>query len=210
MEVYWYISSTKVNMLKGASFKSRLREISVAIKPPWLEIGATLQPEGDLLTELRTVKHHLESEVTIREFHDLPNDESPMVFSFSGQASRMSAENAYWVALQSGNTKLLLVGSPVRAIGAAATSPYGLSPSLDPLGAVEALFRGQANKQRQGPDICSSLDYVWKEVAQASLNTGMKTPKVDGLAIYAGAVDCDKVADTKRIVLGSPIYIRQI
>lgn len=209
MEVYWYISATKINMLKGSSLKSRLKEISLEIKPPWLEIGVTLQPGSDLLSELKRVKKHLESEVTIREFQDLPDDESPTVFSFSGQACRMCAENAYWAALRSGSSKLLLVGSPVHAIGAAPSSQHGLSPSLNPLGAVEAVFKRETEKPQPGPDLCSALDYVWKEVARPSLDGGMRMPKVEGLAIYAGAVDCDSGSDTKRIVLGSPIYIRQ-
>ncbi len=71
MEIYWYISTQKVKMLKGASANSRLRDISIQLKALWFEVGASLKRDDSLIKDLTDVRKKLQSAGGITEFQQL-------------------------------------------------------------------------------------------------------------------------------------------
>lgn len=216
LDLYWYISSAKVRMLKDSLPKSRLKDLSVKLKALWFEVGGSFKFDDSLVRDLKRIEKTLESEREIKEFQSLSDHESPAIFSFEGEAARMIDSGAYWVAVERNGTALLLVGSPANAIAGVPASAGRLSPSVDPLGAARAAFQDSSEKSPLPAPLPALLSYVWKTVSEPVIEGGLARPEIQGLAVFAGMFKSDPSSPHRiggeslaRIVVGSPIYIRQ-
>lgn len=214
--LYWYISSAKVRMLKDGLPKSRLKDLTVKLKALWFEVGGSFEFDDSLVRDLKRLEKALESEREIKEFQSLSDHESPAIFSFEGEAARIIDGGAYWVATERNGTALLLVGSPANAIAGVPAPAGRLSPSVDPLGAARAAFQDSSEKSPLPAPLPGLLSYIWQTVSEPLIEGGLARPKIQGLAVFAGMFKSDPTSlrgaggkSVARIVVGSPIYIRQ-
>lgn len=215
LDVYWYISDAKVQMLRDSLPKVPLKDLSLKLKALWLEVGGSFKFDKSLVRDLKRIEKTLESEQRIKEFHSLSDRESPAIFSFEGEGARMIDGGAYWVAVERKGTALLLVGSPANAITGAPGPAGRLSPSADPLAAARAAFQDSSENETVSASLPALLGYIWQTVSEPLIE-GLAQPKIQGLAVFAGMFKSDPTTlhgfggeGLARIVVGSPIYIRQ-
>jgi hypothetical protein len=132
----------------------------------------------------------------------------PNIFSFEGEAARKSSEGCYWVAMAKGIYALLLAGSPANAIGAG-TPQVDFEPSIDPVNAIQYLLKGFPVVAPEFRLACA-----WQTIMKGPFSTQRLTkPRVEGMAIFAEMFAMDKVdgwPNVERLVVGSPIYVRQV
>jgi len=216
---YWYISKAKLDLLKQAT--PRLLEglsVNLEFKLPFVSghLAGTDQPT--LIRDLERVVKKLESKGEIKSYSELGEGEAPVMVRFEGPAVRAVDSLTFWVATRSAESTLLLAGSAGYAIG---QPPGGtganISPSADPLGAVQAAFkRGSEEPSSPGMSLSSRLGYVWEEVMRDSLQSGATLPKAEGIAIFASSIPlpsglqlagCEGI---RQMVVGTPLYVRQI
>jgi hypothetical protein len=216
LDLYWYISNAKVRMLQDSLQKLPLRDISLKLKAFWLEVGGSFGFCDSLVRDLKRIEKKIESELEIKEFQSLSDREAPAIFSFEGEAARMVDAGAYWVAAERNGTALLLVGSPANAIGGAPASAGRLSPSADPIAAAKAAFQDSSEKVTLPMPLPALLSYIWQTVSEPLIEGGLGRPRIEGLAVFAGMFKSDPTSlhgtggeGLARIVVGSPIYIRQ-
>jgi hypothetical protein len=210
--VYWYISRPKVEFLKAKGSKWRFEEISFDLKLLSFEAGAKVQPNDALLRDLENVIRGIESENRVLTFESIPPGEAPNIFSFEGEAARRRSDGCYWVAMAKGPCALLLAGSATNAIGAA-TPQVDFSPSVDPVGAIQSLLKGS---HAGSPE--NSLPYAWQSIMEGPFAAASLTrPRVQGLGLFAEMFAVDPLQmgtthgeDVVRLVVGSPIYVRQL
>lgn len=207
MSVYWYVSTRKVQMLKGYSRFSNLMNLSITLKTMWLEVSASYQVDDKLERDVKNVERKLGSNA--EAFETLGNNEPPVVFSFAAEAARIVDADAFWMASKKNESALLLVGSASNAIGGP-TKTGEISPSADPLGACKVAFQG--GESASPMSVSSSLRYVWDTVMGTSEDM-ISWPRVEGLAVFAGIFNVEGSvtgsAVPARLVLGSPVFVRQ-
>lgn len=207
-EVYWYISADKVRMLKGAKARSAWKQLSLKLKLSLFEVETAVAFNDSLVRDLNALKKELARDQNIVAFQDLKPGTEGNIFSFAGEAARLLTSEALWIGTENGNSALLLVGAPRNAAGESRLKEGSLSPSLDPVGAVKALAQG-----KRQPTLVAALSYAWQEAMRDAIQGGAHFPRVEGLAIFAGAFELDRKLQNRptidRIVLGSPIYVRQ-
>ena len=210
--MYWYVSRTKVEALAQAKRgRGPLRSVGLKIKAPvLLEASAELAFDEDLRRDLQRVRKRLDRDPDVRAFDALDDDPGP-VFSFQGRAARALAEDAYLLALASGATALILVGSRWHVLGEVRDVPGIPGSSMgDPVGAVVGAF---ANPE-PGSDLLSGLSYAWQAVMRQGI-PGAVVPKIHGLALFGGSFPVDRRhtrradGNVTRLVVGSPIYVEQ-
>jgi hypothetical protein len=216
LDLYWYISGAKIRMLKDNLRKSPLKDLSVKLKALWFEVGGSFKFDDSLVRDLKRIEKTLESEQEIKEFQFLSDLESSAIFSFEGEAARMIDRDAYWVAVERNGTALLLVGSSANAIAGVPASSGRLSPSVDPLAAARAAFQDSSEKAPLPAPLPALLGYIRQTVSEPLTEGGLARPKIQGLAVFAGMFKSDPTSlrgvggkSLARIVVGSPIYIRQ-
>jgi hypothetical protein len=216
LDLYWYISRTKVQMLQDSLQKLPLRDMSLKLKAFWLEVGGSFGFDDSLVRDLKRVEKKLEYELEIKEFQSLSDRESPTIFSFEGEAARMVDSGAYWVAVERNSTALLLVGSPANAIGGVPAPAGRLSATVDPLAAARAAFEDSSEKTTLPMPLPAVLSYIWQTVSEPLVQGGLGGPRIQGIAVFAGMFKSDPTflhgigeEGLARIVVGSPIYIRQ-
>lgn len=207
-DVYWYISADKVRMLKGAKARSTWKQLSLKLKLSLLEVETGVAFSESLLRDLNSLKKELGRDQSIIPFQDLKAGAEGGIFSFAGEATRLLTRDALWIGTENQDSALLLVGAPRNAAGETRLKEGFLSPSLDPVGAVKALGQGE-----QQPSLVAALTFAWQEVMRDALVAGAHFPRVEGLAIFAGAFALDRPFENrptiKRVILGSPVYVRQ-
>src|SRR5436190_20933851 len=119
--MFWYISQEKLDVLNLMKEKKSFwpKKIELTLKEPFTssEIKLGSDTVSKLAERLQDVEKIYESEA-ILSFEQLSGNVLPQLCKFSGVASRLVDQNAFWVALQSNATALLLVGSATNAIGA--------------------------------------------------------------------------------------------
>jgi hypothetical protein len=213
--VYWYISKAKLDTLKKSLKKKFLSEkLSLTLKTPFIEAGASAQVNNEsLMQDLEKVIKTISLKMSPPMFPEFLGAEPPSIFFFRGKAVRMISEGKYWLALENKTTALLLAGSSSHAIGAHSESSTGLSPTLDPVGAVYNAFR----KLGETPKLAESLSYAWQEIMRPFVESEGTLPIVQGHAIFAATFEVHKPQMRRigrdylrRIVIGSPIYIQQV
>jgi len=207
LSLYWYVSPKKVEMLKGYSRFSNLKDLSITLNAMWLEVSASFQVDDKLETDVKNVERKVGPNA--EAFERLANNEPPVVFSFAAEAARMLDAGAFWMASKKNESALLLVGSASNAIGGP-DKTGAISPSADPLGACKVAFQG--GESTSPMSVSSSLTYVWNTVMRTS-EGAISLPRVEGLAVFAGIFKVEGsmtgVAVPARLILGSPVFIRQ-
>lgn len=125
------------------------------------------------MKDLQRVVKCLKADYEIKSLADLDDTESPIVMAFEGNAARQISEDVFWLAIEQGNSGLLLAGSAGFAIGASAKPEHVLSPSADPVGAVKAAFKqnGELPDSLGGVrmPLSGSLSYAWRTLMADSL-----------------------------------------
>lgn len=210
---YWYISGSKVEMLKSRSFRLALKSVVIKLGFPGVgggEVSFALTDE--IKRDAQELERKARSAAEIKPFDLLGDSESPDKFWFDCQAARLVDSDAFWVAGRKGASALLLVGSSSNAISGPPVQNGRISPSMDPLGACRAAFEGTA---KAGPVEASvALTYAWDEVMATLPEGTLAIPRVEGLAVFAGTfrLEGSRTTDASlphRLVLGSPIYVKQ-
>lgn len=219
MDIYWYISKAKLDLLKDQSpgFLSGITA-QLSFKLPFVSgsVSGTDQPR--LVKDLQRVIKRLKADCEIKPYGELGETESPIVMAFEGNAARQISSDVFWLAMEQGDTGLLLAGSAGFAIGASVKPDRALSPSADPVGAVKAAFMNDdelnSSTGARMP-LSSSLSYAWQGLMSESLEGSL--PRVSGLAIFARTVRSEKSQvhrigkdSIRRIVVGTPIYVQQV
>jgi hypothetical protein len=191
MNIYWYISKAKLDLLTEPA---------------------------RLVKELQGVIKRLHGDREIKPFGSLEDADSPTIISFEGYAARLISYDVFWIALESGDTGLLLVGSAAHAIGAQPKADYVISPSADPLACIQAVVNPKT-RDEELPDggnfpLSASMRYAWETLMSNSSEGTL--PRVRGLAIFARTLHSEKTfmdrsgkTLIRKIVLASPIYVEQ-
>jgi hypothetical protein len=213
-ELYWYISKAKLDILKEAA-PSFLSGVAVKLEFKLPFVGGSLsgtQTSG-LINDLKRVIKSLEAQQTIKNYEELTDDEAPVFVRFEGEAMRRVDGAEFWLAMERKESALLLAGSAGYAIGQPAKSEGGLSPSVDPVHAIKAAF----GKDARTGNLSGSLSMAWRDILRDASSSGGTLPRVEGLAVFAMSVAADHetmrragLARIKRIVVGTPLYVRQI
>lgn len=122
----------------------------------------------------------------------------------------MLTTDALWIATYKQNFALLLVGAPRNPAGQSQLKKGAFSPSVNPVGSVKALAEGKQ-------PFVGALTYAWRRVMEDAISAGAHFPKIEGLAVFAGFFPSNGPLlkditgwDVDTIVLGSPIYVRQV
>ncbi len=214
--INWYISRQKVEALRqsyGASKLYWLKELSIKLKSPFAEASASVRPDQSLHDDIEKIRSKLIAESNISSFPNL-SDESPF-FSFTGRAHRAVDRGAYWIILFADSAALLLGGSASNAIGTPTKETCDISPSLNPIGSVQVAFADERSPE-QVESISSSCSYVWQAIARPVRTEWQTLPLVEGVAVYGGTFPARRSQfrragfdSIERIVIGSPIYVRQ-
>jgi hypothetical protein len=213
-EFYWYISKAKLDLLKEAK-PGFLFGVAVKLefKLPFVGGSLTGTQTYGLMKELKRVTKSLEADHTIKNFEELTDAEAPVFVRFEGEAMRRVDGAAFWLAMERDETALLLAGSAGYAIGQHAKSDGGLSASVDPVRAIMAAFR----KDARSGNLSGSLSMAWREILRDVSSSGGTLPRVEGLAVFARSVVADHETvrragrpRIKRIVVGTPLYVRQV
>lgn len=220
MNIYWYISKAKLDLLKDQS-PGFLPGITaqLSFKLPFVSGSLSGTEPSRLVEDLQRVIKRLKADHEIKSFADLDDTASPIVMAFDGNAARQISDDVFWLAMEQGDSGLLLAGSAAFAIGAAAKPEHFLSPSADPVGAVKAAFQKDDEQPNVlggvGLPLSARLSYAWQELMSESLEGAL--PRVSGLAIFARTVKAEKAqarqigkGNIERIVVGTPIYVEQI
>lgn len=215
--VYWYVSRQKVEALRdryGKPWMSFLKEISFKLKTPFAEANASIAVDETVFRDVERIEKNLEASGRVQCFPEVGVTDPVVFFSFAGPAHRTIDQEAYWIAMLSHSTALLLVGSATNAIGAPAKNDNRFSPTADPITAAMHAFR-----ENQSAEIARSisfgLTYAWAEIAEPVGRSWNDLPQVQGIAVYAGKFPSDRTMlrepfeNIVSIVVGSPIFVRQ-
>jgi hypothetical protein len=215
--VYWYVSRQKVDALmnafgpKGFNFK----ELSLTLKAPLLgEAKASLNPDRSLIRNVESVENGIKSAGAASPLTDAG---SQPLFYFRGRAHRAVEHGAYFILLSEAPTAILLAGSPSNAIGAPPKQSDEISPSADPFGSIRRAFKEQSIGELQSSrDLGGDCAYMWATLADVARESWTSMPEVEGFAVF-GAVFAAarhfqrmRFPELNRIVVGTPIFVRQI
>ncbi|HEV2380127.1 MAG TPA: hypothetical protein VG206_10075 [Terriglobia bacterium] len=217
---YWYVSKAKLDHLKEAT-PGFFEGVSVKLefKIPFVSGSLSGTDQSTLIRDLERVVKKLEHEQKIKSYSDLTDNEAPVMIRFEGPAVRLIDQESFWVASETGDIALLLAGSAGYAIGQpTGVARTNISPSADPVGAITAVFEHVGSVSPiLGTSLSFRLSYVWQEIMRDSLESGATLPKAEGIAIFASSIPADRSQmrrvgreRTRRIVIGTPIYVRQI
>lgn len=213
-ELYWYISKAKLDILKEAApdFFSGVA-VKLEFKLPFVGGSLSGTQTSGLINDLKRVIKSIEAQQTIKNYEELTDADAPVFIRFEGEAMRRVDGAEFWLAMERKESALLLAGSAGYAIGQPAKSEGGLSPSVDPVRAIKAAF----GKDERTGNLSGSLSMAWREILRDDSSSGGTLPRVEGLAVFARSVAADHEtmrragrARIKRIVVGTPLYVRQI
>jgi hypothetical protein len=215
--MYWYVSTAKVDLLsqQHRNALAAIKEFSVKLKSPVAEAELQLAtPDPVLLKKLRLVERKIEKDAKPPSFDIAANEEPPSAYvTFDIPAARMVNASEFWLAGHANGAALVLVGATKHSFGQSAESP-GMSPSIDPLGAIVQLASGNESYLTGPTDAAAS--YAWSTIMQHNGQNKVHLPAVSGLAVTIGAVTAYR-AQTRRagipaiekVLVGTPLYIVQ-
>jgi hypothetical protein len=213
-DIYWYISKAKLDLLKDAS-PSLFARVTAKIdfKIPFVSGSISSAESSSMIHDLGRVIKTLRSQLNIKDYSALDNDDTPAMISFEGPAVRHVAGEEFWLAMEHNETALLLAGSAGYAVGYPSKTPAQFSPSIDPVAAFLAAFEPNPKRGSQ----VFALSYAWREIMADTLSSGGAVPRVEGLAVFARTLATDKKemravdrGRINRLIVGSPLYVRQI
>jgi len=214
-DIYLYLSEAKIKQLAETS-PQFIRGIAanLTFKLPLLEGSLSGKNDGRLISELQRVEKSIRREDVVPSFSEIVGHQPPRFFSFYGSAGRMIDHQVFWLAMHGRSTALLLVGSSGYVLGSPPSEGGGISPSADPIGALQTIF-----KENMPPDesLASRLSYIWQATYEKSEITEGTVPSVEGLALFVRSVPADEFQmdrvnckDLKKVIIGTPLYVRQV
>lgn len=217
--IYWYISRQKVDALRQAYASSGfdwLKNVSLKLKSPFGEASADVSLKRSLYQDVERTAVHLLKAPETRSFPNLSDEAQATFFYFAGRARRCVDAGSYWIALFADTTALLLAGSVSNAIGAPEKiSQNAISPSVDPIRAVQLAF-AEKRLPEENQTVSSSCSYLWQTISNPVRANWQTLPEVEGIAVYGGTFQASKpqfddgsFSTIDKIVIGSPIYVRQ-
>lgn len=232
---YWYISKTKLDMLKNGHFNSGpewIQELSIKVSLGSAEVQASIAPSNNDIISLERLVSVLERKYDISSFEQVDQKSNSPFISFSGMASRLIDQEMFWVALRKEKSALLMVGSTSHVIGSNIEAKRSITPSVRPLQMVELAFGKRTLspssdhfeievppeiKDHMMERIDESCAYIWSSVYGRNLKNKMMLPRVNGLAVLAGTLRVKRQimgrhghSGITHIVVASPIYVQQI
>lgn len=207
-DIYWYISADKIKSLKES--RSSWDKLALRLKLKFLEVETGVSFDKSLQKDLKKVEKELKQDPRTLPFQELTPDVAGRIFSFEGEGSRMLSPDALWIATYTHNSALLLVGAPRNPAGQSQLKKGVFSPSLNPIWSVKALAEGKQ-------PLVAALSDAWRRVMEDAISSGVHFPKIEGLAVFAGLFPANGPflkditgRDIDTIVLGSPVYVRQV
>jgi hypothetical protein len=214
-DIYWYISKDKLEALQKYN-KSRvnwLKELSFTVKSPFAEANTAIRLDQTLFKQTEQIEQKLYEDGLVKDYTKI--NEASVFFSFDGYAQRAIEQGAYWIAMLSSETALLLAGSVTNVIGGPTTNTREISPSVDPLGAISSAFQGNEELYENWA-LAERCSYLWQAIARPVRQSWTNLPYVEGIGIYAGNFTASKAQMNRAgfkgivsIVVGSPIFVRQ-
>lgn len=225
MRYFWYISQSKIDYLAGQDegvFERLRAALSLLIKAeaklPVASVGIELksnQPSQNLVRQLDRAEKKLTDGTRIRTAEEAATGEVPLFFSFNGPSARSIREGQFWTATIHGSTAVLLGGSAAHCIGGAVPEKPPLSPSINPLASMDALFENRAENGQE-----DRASYTWSTIMGDSIHSGSAAdlPVSRGVAIYAARLApvpwqmqrSGYKGKLSHIVVGSPLYVEQV
>jgi len=222
---FWYISKSKIDTLasQDETVFERLRAalsllIKAEAKIPGASVGVELKsnpPSASLLRLLDRVERKLSDQTLVKTAEQASAGGAPLFFSFAGPSARLIREGQFWTATIDGSTAVLLGGSASHCIGGAVPEKPPLSPSIDPIASMDALFEGKAKKGQE-----DHASFTWAKIVQDSLhsNNPADLPVGRGIAIYATRLApvpwqmqrSGYKGKLNQIIVGSPLYVEQV
>jgi hypothetical protein len=214
--MFWYVSRSKIEALRddyGSPGPRRLKDISLKLKSPFAEAGATLDLDRSIYRDVEQIAANLIKAPETESFPRLSADHPTPFFSFVGPARRSIDSGAYWIALFKDKTALLLAGSISNAVGASTRkSDDAISPSADPIGTIEVAF-GEGRSAEDKVSVGSMCAYIWQTIVEPVRADWHTLPAVEGMAVYGGMfsaeMNLEDVGEINKIVIGTPVYVRQ-
>jgi len=223
---FWYISKSKIETLASQQetalehIRATLSAlIKAEVKVPVVgSVGFELKsnaPEPGLIKMLARVEKKLADQTLVNTAEGASTGAVPLFFSFAGPSARVIREGQFWAATVNGSTGVLLGGSAAHCVGGAVPEKPPLSPSINPIASMDALFE---KKAELGQD--DRVSYTWAKVVQDSMPSGNlhDLPVGRGVAIFAGRFTpvpwqiqrSGYVGKLNGIIVGSPLYMEQI
>lgn len=217
MELFWYISDAKVDILRQTLPRTWTQDLVLKLKfkAPWLEAEIGHRDIDAAVSNANLIERTLQRDKLqeLKPFTRLSDQDSPVFMRFRGRAARMISEEGYWVALHDDGVALLLGGSVAHAIGAQAAPTGHISPSINPFGTAASL-----NSAGDRKTVSENMAYVWQETWRTGVGTqGASAPTVEGIALFAGRFPAVRSqmrrvgqSAIEHLVVGSPIFVRQV
>jgi hypothetical protein len=213
MGMYWYVSRQKVDALLpqfGPRGFNLFKELSLTLKAPFVEAKTSVNPDRSVFLNVEKVENGMKSAGAAS---DLAEAGSKSFFSFRGRAYRAIETGAYFIVLRQGRVALILAGSPSNAVGAPPKQSDNISPSADPIGAVTRIFDHPSDAK----DLSGACTHMWATMARPVRENWGALPEVEGIAVFGAALPADinqlwpaNFADIDRVVVGTPIFVRQL
>ena len=225
MRYFWYISKSKIDSLAAqdqSAFERMRAALSILIKAeaklPVASVGIELkanEPSADLVRQLDRVEKKLEDNAFVKTVEGASTGDVPLFFFFKGPSARIIRDGQFWTATIDGSTAVLLGGSAAHCIGGAVPEKPGLSPSINPMASIGALFEHTEEKGQE-----DRASYTWSMIVRDSLQSGdpADLPLGYGVAIYAARFTpvpwqiqrSGYKGKLNHILVGSPLYVEQV
>ncbi len=213
--MFWYISKNKIDLL-GVMLTAPhplLSSLAIKLKVPWVEAETKWdKSEPSSIATIPKLADAINQRYNIKPYEQLGPGDSPNLVLFKGAATRVVQKSKFWVAMYERTSALLLAGSSSNVTGGLSTEKNVISPSVNPVEAIENAFRGVDDKQT----LPRVLSFAWQSIWR-SQSDAITLPQVWGLAVFAGHFPTVK-AEVRRagkrelteMIVGSPVFVQQI
>jgi hypothetical protein len=222
---FWYISKGKLDSLSSQNetiFERVRAALSLLIKAeaklPVASVGIELKSNESsvsLIQLLGGVEKKLRDQNLVKTAEEASSGGVPLFFSFGGPSGRLIREGQFWSATIDGTTAVLLAGSAAHCVGGAVPEKPPLSPSINPIASMDAMFENKAGEGQE-----ERASFTWAQIVKDSLywGTSADLPVSRGIAIFAARFTpvpwqlqrSGYKGRLNQILVGSPIYVEQI
>lgn len=213
--MFWYISKNKVDLLREmlTAPLPLLSSLAIKLKVPWVEAETKWDmSEPSSIATIPNLADAINLRYNIKPYEQLGPGESPTLVLFKGAATRVIQKSKFWVAMHEGTSSLLLAGSSSNVIGGLDAEKDVISPSVNPIEAIENAFRGVDDESTLPKVLSFAWQSIWRTQSDATA-----LPLVWGLAVFAGRFPANKAEmrragkrDITEMIVGSPVFIQQI
>lgn len=213
--MFWYISKNKVDLLDEMLTASLplLSSLAIKLKVPWVKAETKWnKSEPSSIAKIPKLAIAVNQRYNVKPYERLGPEESPTLVLFKGTATRVIQKSKFWVAMHEGSSALLLAGSSSNVMAGLDAENDAISPSVNPIEAIENAFRGVDDESTLPRVLSLAWQSIWRTQTGASA-----LPQVWGLGVFAGRFPTNK-AEMRRagkrglteLVVGSPVFIQQI